>query len=121
MEFADILENRPAELQELAQDVRSILLKIDKRIDENVYGGKKVRIALYSIGGDTQVLYGLSIGKDHVQLYLHHADKPGVDVAGLKLEGKGKHAKHVKIKTLNTEVKKQVTAACKSILEVSGY
>lgn len=121
MIFEDILENKPEEMRGIALQVRSLILKTDKRIDEGVYGGEKVRMSLYSIGSDTNVLYGLGVDEDHVKLYLHHTGKPNVDVAGLKLEGKGKHAKHVKIKDMADDTKDRLSLAFESILEASGY
>lgn len=121
MIFEDILENKPEEMKGIALQVRSLILKTDKRIAEGVYGGEKVRMSLYSIGGDTNVLYGMGVDKDHIKLYLHHTNKPDVDVAGLKLEGRGKHAKHVKIRTVDEDTKEQLSTAFESILEASGY
>lgn len=119
--FTDILTNQPPEIQAVATEVRKLILKTDKRIEENIYGGEKVKMSLYSIGDTHSVLYGIGCAKDHVKLFIHHTDKPGAVVAGLKLEGKGKHAKTVKLKTIDSAIKKQIQAALKSILEVSGY
>lgn len=119
--FADMLTNQPPKIQAVAHEVRKLILKTDKRIEENIYGGEKVKMSLYSIGDTNSVLYGIGFAKDHVKLFIHHTDKPGADVAGLKLEGKGKHAKTVKLKAIDSAIKKQLQTALKSILEVSGY
>ena len=118
MSFEEVLNSEPKELHQLATDVRTLILKTDKRIEEHIYG-TKIKTILYSIGGTNNVLYGIGFGKDHVKLYLHHTD--AADVAGLKLQGKGKHAKTVWITEMSSTIKKQISSALKNILEVSGY
>ena len=65
--------------------------------DENVYGGLKMANVLYSVGSDTNVFCGIQPANDRCKLYLHHV-RPG-DVPDLKIEGSGKHARHVKVAT----------------------
>lgn len=120
MSFESAIENVSDDLQEVAQSIRQIILKTDKRIEENIYGAK-VKTVLYSIGGPNNVLYGIGTGKDHIKLYLHHTDKPEVSTDGLKLEGKGKHARTVKISEINKEYEQQLKNAFNSILDGSGY
>lgn len=121
MTFKDILTDQPEYLQNIANEVRKLILKTDESIEENIYGGAKVKMSLYSIGGTDNVLYGIGFGKDHVKLYLHHTDKPGADTTGLKLEGKGKHARTVKIKELDKTLKQHLSAAFNSLRTASGY
>lgn len=121
MTFEDVLKEQPKNLQQLANELRTLILKTDNRIDENIHGGAKVKMALYSINETNNVLYGIGTGKDHIKLYLHHTDKPNVDVAGLILQGKGKHAKTVWLTEIDAAIKKQISTALKSVLKVSGY
>ena len=53
-------------------------------------------MASYSIGRPDNVIAVIRQAFSHVKLFLHHTDK--IDTSGLQLEGKGKHAKHIKIK-----------------------
>ena len=97
MQFADIVKGHPQELVEVMTFLQALILSLDKRIEEGIYGGKVVRMASYSIGRADNVIAVTGLGKDHCKLFLHHTDK--IDPGGLKLEGKGKHARHVKIKS----------------------
>lgn len=120
MTFDDIFTTKPTqELATLAQQVRSIALTVDKRIEENIYGGAKVRMALYSIGGSNNVLYGIGLGKDHIKLYLHHTEN--ADTETLLLEGKGKHAKTVKIKTVDKDYLIILKRVMTNIRDVANY
>jgi hypothetical protein len=59
-----------------------------------VYGGAKVGIALYSIEGTTNVLYGIQPREDGCLLYVHYVTEK--DSSTLKLQGKGNGNRHVK-------------------------
>jgi hypothetical protein len=52
-------------------------------------------MASYSINRKNNVIAVVGPAKDHVKLFLHHCDK--LDTKGIKLQGKGEHAKHVKL------------------------
>lgn len=121
MSFESAIQNVSPDLQQVAQTLRKLILQTDKRIEENIYGGAKVKTVLYSIVGSNNVLYGIGTGKDHIKLYLHHTDKDGVSTDGLKLEGKGKHARTVKISQIDNDYRQHLIEAFKSILRGSGY
>ncbi len=99
MSFASILESVPHEISAIANRVRALILDHDLPIEEDIYGGKKVKMASYSIGRTDNVIAVIGPAANHCKLFLHHVDK--IDPMGLKLEGKGKHAKHIKIFTLD--------------------
>lgn len=120
MSFENAIQEISPDLKSVANTLRQLILQTDNRIEENVYGSK-IKTILYSIGEPNNVLYGIGTGKDHIKLYLHHTDKAGVNTEGLKLEGKGKHARTVKISEINSDYKQKLSNALKSILKGSGY
>ena len=95
MEYNDILEGHSPDLVAIANYLKNLILSFNSKIKEDIYGGKTVKMASYSIARPTNVIAVLGLGKDHCKLFLHHVDK--IDSNGLNLEGKGKHAKHIKI------------------------
>lgn len=100
MSFTSILGSVPEEIVAIAHRLRSLIMEYDLPIEEGIYGGKKVKMASYSIGRTDNVIAVIAPASNHCKLFLHHVDK--IDPKGLKLEGKGKHAKHIKIFTLDT-------------------
>ena len=56
-------------------------------------------MAYYFVGDYNNAVGVIGTAKDHCKLFLHHTDH--INTAGLQLEGKGKHAKHVKIFSLD--------------------
>ena len=94
-DFDELVEPFPEDVRETACELRRLIQRALPDADENVYGGLKVANVLYSIGRDTNVICGIQPADTHCKLYLHHV-KPG-DVAGVKVEGSGKNARHVKV------------------------
>jgi hypothetical protein len=95
MEFIDIIEGKATDIIEIMLHLRDLSLTIHPDIIEDCYGGKAVQMALYSIHKKDNVTHGISASKDHCKIFLHHFDK--VDTSKFKLEGKGKHSRHIKI------------------------
>ena len=50
MNFEDILKDKPKELHDIASRLQIISKQLHPDISEDIYGGKMVRMALYSIG-----------------------------------------------------------------------
>lgn len=93
-EFNNIF-TEDSEALKMGQKLRSIIDDYFSDIDENAYGGDKVKITLYSRGDLQNVLCGLQEGSnDSCMLYVHHVDE--MDHERLKFSGKGKHAKRIK-------------------------
>ncbi|MBS9463430.1 hypothetical protein KIM67_13515 [Flagellimonas sp. 389] len=68
-------------------------------IEENIVGGAKVKLVLYSRNGKNNVLCGIQEGNnDSCMLYVHHIDE--INHERLKFSGKGKHAKRIKFNTI---------------------
>lgn len=63
-------------------------------LDENIYGGAKTGLALYSRGKSSNVICGIGPGAAHCLLYIHHAE--GLEHPALEIEGQGKHCVHIK-------------------------
>jgi hypothetical protein len=85
----------PPEVAEVAERLRAIVKRVLPQASEGVYGGAKTVIALYSIGGSQNVICGIQPAAKHCLFYIHHVQQQ--DSAVLKLEGKGKTNRHVKV------------------------
>lgn len=82
----------------MAIKLRSIVREVFPKAEEGYYGGAKVKLVLYSQGGQNNVLCGIQEGKDNsCLLYVHHLDK--IEHERLKFTGKGKHAKQVRFES----------------------
>ncbi|MFK7848335.1 MAG: hypothetical protein AB8G77_23810 [Rhodothermales bacterium] len=98
MVFEDIIEGQNQSVVEVVNYLRQLITSLDPEIEEGIYGGKVVKMASYSIGRADNVIAVVGPASNHTKLFLHHTDN--IDAKGLKLEGKGKHAKHIKIQQL---------------------
>lgn len=79
----------------MGQKLRKIISDYFEELEENAYGGEKVKLTLYSRGDLQNVLCGLQEGSgDSCMLYVHHIDE--IDHERLKFSGKGKNAKRIK-------------------------
>ena len=94
MNFEDVLFKATPAIAELAYSFRTMILETDPMLEEGIYGGEKVRIALYHIGRSDNPAIGIAASEKHCQIFIHHFEQ--VDTKGLKLHGKGKHARHLK-------------------------
>ncbi len=117
MDFEDILKDRPEELHDIAFRLRKISKQLHPKISEDIYGGKVVRMVLYSIGRKDNPIIGFSLAKDHCQLFLHHFDQ--IELRGLQLYGKGKHARHLKIRNIAEIDAKVLSKVFQSILKIA--
>jgi hypothetical protein len=86
--------------------------------EENIYGGLMVANALYSIGGPAKVICGIQPDKIQCRLFLHNV--ADVKLPGIKIEGAGKHARHVKVKELNKDNKKGLSRLIREAFKRSG-
>lgn len=93
--FAELVAPFPATVREAADALRARIREALPEAHEHVSGGLKFGTALYSVGRPTNVACGLQPTEAHCKLYLHHV-RPG-DVTGLRLEGTGTNARHVKV------------------------
>jgi hypothetical protein len=80
---------------EMGKKLREIISDYFDDLEENAYGGAKVKLTLYSRGNLQNVLCGLQEGsEDSCMLYVHHVEE--IDHERLKFSGKGKNAKRIK-------------------------
>lgn len=93
--FEELVKPFPAEIREIAEWLRALFLAEFPQLDENIYGGSKVANALYSVGSTDRVALGIQPGRSYVKLYIH--DPEHLPETELKLEGKGKHMRHIKL------------------------
>ena len=91
--FAAVFEDSDSEIAAAAQRLREIILDTGLALDQNVSGGSKVRLVLYSSGGPDRVVCGLQPAAGRCMLYVHRIE--AADVPEYKLAGKGKHAKRI--------------------------
>lgn len=116
MTLDDVLENQSEEVKDIFHQLRKILIDISPKLDEAFLGGAKVRMSSYSI--NEKMVSVLGPAKDHCKLYLHHTDK--VDTGILKLEGKGKHAKTVKVRNTSPELLKEIENVLTEIARITS-
>lgn len=100
--FEALIAPFPGDIQEIAGQLRQLVREALPDAEENIYGGAKVANALYSLGGSANVICGIQPAPELCRLYVHHIH--GLSHPELKIEGKGKHARHVKVRSL-AEVK----------------
>lgn len=117
MSFDTLLANKPEPIKQIAMQLKGLALKADKHVHESVYGGEKVKVALYSIGNINNVLFGIQPAEKFCILYLHYTET--ADTMSLKLEGDGKHAKHVKIAAMTEELALELKQVMKNIVRAS--
>ena len=107
--FEQLIAPFPANVQQAAAALRAAVLTRFPNAHEHVSGGLKFGTALYSFGSLTNVACGLQPTAAHCKFYLHHV-KPG-DITGLKLEGSGKNARHVKVDSAEAAARPEIAAA----------
>lgn len=92
--FAELIAPYPAEIQETAKWLQALILSEFPQVEENIYGGAKVGNALYSIGSADRVALGIMPGPRFVKLFIHDPEHLGE--TPFRLEGRGKHMRHIK-------------------------
>ena len=92
--FDDVIKPHPKKTQAIAKRLRKLVMDVLANPEEQIVGGAKVGLALYTDGETNSVMCGVHPSGDKCLLYIHHiAD---LDHPRLKLEGKGKRARHIK-------------------------
>lgn len=96
--FEELLEPLPADVRDVATRLRAIVEAAIPDADEAVSGGAKIGMALYSVDGANDVVCGIQPTEDTCKLFFHGWEQ--LEDAGYRLEGSGKHARHVKIRSI---------------------
>lgn len=73
--------------------LRALLMKCYPQLEEKIYGADKVRLALYSIGDANNVFFGIQASSTDCKLFLHRYEQ--VVSHYYRMEGKGKHTRHI--------------------------
>ncbi|MFW6084612.1 MAG: DUF1801 domain-containing protein [Gemmatimonadota bacterium] len=93
--FEELLAPLPEEVREVATRLRAVIGRALPDADEAVSGGAKMGMALYSLDGPNDVVCGIQPTGATCKLFFHGWRE--LKEAGYRLEGSGKHARHVKI------------------------
>jgi hypothetical protein len=96
--FTEVVAPFPQQIREVAERLRGLLLSAFPVLDEGIHGGTKVATALYSVGAPDRVALGIQPGPRFVKLFIH--DPEHLPDTEFKLEGKGKHMRHIKLTSL---------------------
>lgn len=89
-------------------------------IEMNIYGGAKVKLALFSRNGTNNVLCGIQEGsKESCMLYVHHLQQ--IDHERLQFSGKGKHSKRIKFTKLEDIIDKDIKWLLNQVNEMAPY
>ncbi len=96
--FDGILDPLPDSIRSVALELRRIIQATLPDADEGIYGGSRIGMALYSIAGPDDVVCGIQPTAGACKLFLH-GWKSLVE-HGYRLEGSGKHVRHIKFRTL---------------------
>jgi hypothetical protein len=113
--FAALIEPWPAEVREIATWLRDELLAEFPQLVESVSGGQSAGTALYGVGSPDRVAVGMQPGKGFVKFFLHdHALLPP---SSFRLEGSGKHARHIKLRAAPIQAKAELLALARIPIE----
>jgi hypothetical protein len=113
--FDELLEPIPEGICDIAIRFRTLVKDAIPDVDEAVSGGAKMGMALYSIGGANNAVCGLQPTENMCRLFFHGWKR--LEEAGYRLEGSGKHARHIKIRALEELDAKQVADMIKIAAE----
>lgn len=94
--FEALIAPFSADVQAIAERLRGLIGEGLPEAAENIYGGAKVGNALYSIGDPNHVICGIQPDADLCRLYVHNVHN--LKHPEFKIEGSGKHARHVKVR-----------------------
>lgn len=92
--FEEMIAPFPGAVRDTAEWLRSLILESFPQVDETIYGGTKVANALYSVGTPDSVALGIQASGKAVKLFIHDPEQLGA--TSFKLEGRGKHMRHIK-------------------------
>lgn len=91
--FETVFKTADDKVAAIAHALRKAVNSAVRGLDENVIGGAKVQLVLYSHGGPNRVVCGIQPSGAKCLFYLHHIAPD--DVPEYELTGKGKHAKQI--------------------------
>jgi hypothetical protein len=95
--FDELIQPLPKEIQNITSRLRHSIIDTLPEADENISGGVKMGMALYSIGNPNNVICGFQPTESMCKLFFHEWET--LRDQGFKLEGSGKNARHIKLRT----------------------
>lgn len=95
--FPELLQPLPADVREVATRLRAMVQAAVPDADEAVSGGARMGMALYSIDGPNNVICGIQPTANMCRLFFHGWKQ--LEEFGYRLEGSGKNARHIKIRS----------------------
>lgn len=117
--FADLVAPFVPEIRETAEWLRTLIRSEFPQIEENIYGGDKVAMSLYSVGGPDSVALGIQPSNRVVKLYIHDPEHLGP--TPFKLEGRGKHMRHIKFTAPPAERRDDLLSLMRIPVERRGF
>ncbi len=106
--FEALIAPYPPAMRDVASWLRRLILSEFPQVEERIYGGTKIGNALYSIGSPDRVALGLQPGERFVKLFVH--DPAHLGKTAFKLEGSGKHMRHVKFSSAPEDLRSELVA-----------
>jgi hypothetical protein len=97
--FEELLAPLPDEIQKLATLIRDCISEVLPEADENFYGGEKMGMTLYSMDNPNSVFCGIQPTESMCKLFFHGWQE--LKRKGYNLEGSGKNARHIKLRSLS--------------------
>lgn len=94
--FKELTKPLPEEIQNIASHLQKVIMDTLPDVDENVSGGKKMGMALYSFDNPNNVICGFQPTQSMCKLFFHGWKE--LNKQGFKLEGSGKNARHIKLR-----------------------
>ena len=97
--FDDMISSHPKKTQAMALKLRNLVQNSLVDTEEQIVGGAKVGLALYTDSETNKVLCGVQPTDGACLLYVHHIKN--FKHPRMKLEGRGKHAKHIRFQSMD--------------------
>jgi hypothetical protein len=116
--FAELVAPSSPVIRETTEWLRTTILREFPQVEENIYGGTRVAMALYSVGGTDAVALGIQPGDRFVKLFIHDPEHLGP--SSFKLEGRGKHMRHIKFAAPPVERRRDLLALMRVPVERRG-
>ena len=95
--FGELIDPLPKEIQIIATRLRKVIKVTLPEADEAISGGSKMGMALYSLNNPNNVVCGFQPTESMCKLFFHSWEE--LANRGYKLEGSGKNARHLKLRT----------------------
>lgn len=100
--FEDVIGELTGPVREIARQLRQLVFDVLPGVTERAYGGSKVQLVLYSLGGPTKTVCGIQPSGQCCLLYVHHVTPD--DSQTLLIQGEGRHSQHVKVEAMTNLV-----------------